>query len=47
MATLLGAVTVHTAALLLVAGVVRRAWINLDYIWADALAITGGITFAV
>lgn len=59
-AALLGAVAVHTAALLLVAGlvavvvyrkvgvdVVRRAWINLDYIWAAALAITGGITLAV
>lgn len=24
--------------------VLRRAWINLDYVWAGALAITGGIT---
>jgi hypothetical protein len=27
--------------------VLRRAWINLDFIWAAALAITGGIALGV
>lgn len=27
--------------------VMRRAWVNLDYVWAGALAITGGITLVM
>jgi hypothetical protein len=56
----LAAVGVHSAAMLVVAGLVavvvyqklgvevlRRAWINLDFLWVGALAITGTTAIAL
>ena len=28
-------------------GLLRRAWVNLDLIWAAALVVTGGLTLAI
>ena len=56
----LGAVGLHSLAMLLVAGVLavvvyqklgfevlRRAWINLDFIWAGTLIVVGSIALGV